>query len=271
MHLDMDGQAALSLAGDWVYKIGPALASLPPAPQHIDANQNYPSVLFNGMIAPVAPFAIKGAIWYQGESNSGRAAQYQKLLPAMIADWRAHWGEGNFPFYIVQLANWVPGGLAWPELQEAQALTAQNVPNSGMSVTNDIGNETDIHPKNKQEVGRRLALVALAKTYGKSVEYSGPMLKSVRRDGDKLRLTFSHANGGLVAKGSANVTGFEVAGVDGKFVAATASMDGDAVIVTSPDVATPTALRYAWAANPNANLYNKANLPASPFRAEVKR
>lgn len=271
MHLDAAGQTALSLAGDWTYKIGPALASLSPVPQRIDANQNFPTVLFNGMIAPVAPFGIKGAIWYQGESNAGRAAQYQKLLPAMIGDWRAHWGQGNFPFYIVQLANWAPGGGGWPELQEAQALTAQTVPNTGMSVTNDIGDAADIHPKNKQEVGRRLALVALAKTYGKSVEYSGPVLKTIRRDGARLRLTFSHTGGALVAKGSANVTGFEVAGPDGKFVGATAGIDGDSLVVTSPTVTNPVSVRYAWASNPTCNLYNKSGLPASAFRADVKR
>ena len=270
MHLDVTGQPAQSLAGDWTYKVGAALAALPPAPQHIDANQNYPTVLFNGMIAPVAPFGIKGAIWYQGESNAGRAAQYQKLLPAMIADWRTDWGEGNFPFYIVQLANYEPGGGAWPELQEAQSVIAQTVPNAGLSVTNDIGDAHDIHPKNKQEVGRRLALVALAKTYGKSVEYSGPALQSVKREGTMLRLSFGHTAGGLVAKGSANVTGFEVAGADGKFVAATAGIDGDAVTVTAPNVPDPVSVRYAWAPNPVCNLYNKAGLPASAFRASVK-
>lgn len=276
MHLDVEGRPAQPLAGAWTFKAGPALAGLTPAPQRIDGNQNFPSVLFNGMIAPVAPFGVKGAIWYQGESNVGRAAQYRTLLSAMIGDWRAHWGEGNFPFYIVQLANFnghpaEPSDDPWAGLQEAQQVVAQTVPNAGYSVTNDIGDAGDIHPKNKQEVGRRLALVALAKTYGKPVEYSGPQLKSVKRAGNTLRLSFTHLGGGLVARGSANVTGFAVAGPDGKFVWATAGIDGDTVVVSAPGVPNPVSVRYAWAANPICNLYNKAGLPASAFRAEVKR
>lgn len=270
MHLDVAGQPALSLAGDWVYKIGADMKSLPPFPSQMANNPNYPTVLFNGMIAPVAPFAIKGAIWYQGEANSGRAAQYQTLLPTMIGDWRAHFGEGDFPFYIVQLANWAPGGSAWPELQEAQALTGDRVRNSGYSVTNDIGDANDIHPKNKQEVGRRLALVALAKTYGQKVEYSGPVLKSVQGAGDHLRLTFTHLAGGLVAKGGGDVRGFEVAGADGKYASATGTIAGDTLLISAPGVSSPVSVRYAWAGNPVCNLYNKAGLPAGPFRATLK-
>jgi sialate O-acetylesterase len=224
------------------------------------------------MIAPLLPFAIKGAIWYQGESNADRAGQYRRLLPAMIGDWRARFGVGDFPFYIVQLAafqatNAEPRENSWAELREAQALTAKNVPNCGLALAIDIGNAADIHPKNKQEVGRRLALNALAKTYGKKVEYSGPWYRSMKVDGDKIRLSFDHVDGGLVAR-DGKLAGFAIAGEDHKFVWADAVIDGQTIVVSSPDVSQPAAVRYAWDINPVCNLYNQAGLPAVPFRTD---
>lgn len=233
-------------------------------------NPNQASVLFNGMIHPLIPLAIRGAIWYQGESNCGRAAQYQKLFPALICDWRRHWGQGDFPFLFVQLAPF-RYGRAHPEncaeLREAQRLTLQRVPNTGMAVTTDIGNVKDIHPKNKQEVGRRLALWALAKTYGQELVYSGPLYRSMAVEDGKIRIFFDYVNGGLVARGGA-LTHFTVAGKDGKFVPATAQIDGPTVVVSSPQVPEPVAVRFGWRDDAEPNLFNAAGLPASPFRTD---
>lgn len=236
-------------------------------------DQNTPTTLYNGMIAPVFPYGIKGAIWYQGESNAGRAFQYRTLLPTMIKDWRDRWAEGNFPFYIVQLANWQqpnpnPVEDAWAELREAQSLTAQHSPNTGIAVTIDIGDAGDIHPKDKQNVGKRLALAALAQTYGKKLEYAGPTYKSLKVEGDKIRLTFEHVGGGLVAKGGDTLKGFAIAGEDKKFVWADAKIEGNSIVVSSSQVSSPVAVRYAWHINPVCNLFNKADLPASPFRTD---
>lgn len=261
-----------SLAGEWRYKPAADLTKTGPPPQRVDNNPNYPTVLYNAMIAPLIPFAIKGVIWYQGESNAGRAYQYRKLLPTMIADWRGRWGLGDFPFLIVQLANFMappkePVEDAWAELREAQSMTAASVRNAGIAVAIDIGDAADIHPKNKQEVGRRLALVALAKTYGRHLEYAGPTYKSMSRHGNAIKLTFTHTEGGLVGKGG-KLQGFAIGGSDRKFVWADAEIQGNAVIVSSPLVEHPVAVRYAWAANPVCNLYNGAGLPASPFRTD---
>lgn len=237
---------------------------------------NSASRLWNGMIVPIVPFAIKGAIWYQGESNAGRAYQYRKLLPAMIKTWRDAWAEGDFDFYIVSLANFTnppqqPGDSDWAELREAQTMTAA-LPHNGQALAIDLadpGNPGDIHPKNKQDVGLRLALVAEAKTYGKAdVVYSGPQYNSMKADGDKIQLTFKQVNGGLVAKGGEPLKGFQIAGEDKKWHWADAKIDGESVIVSSADVSKPVAVRYAWANNPVANLYNKADLPAVPFRTD---
>lgn len=236
---------------------------------------NSASRLWNGMIVPIIPFAIKGAIWYQGESNAGRAYQYRKLLPAMIKTWRDAWGEGDFDFYIVSLANFTnapkdPGDSDWAELREAQTMTA-NMPHNGQALAIDLadpGNPGDIHPKNKQDVGLRLALVAEAKTYGKDVAYSGPEYASMKAEGDKIVLTFKQLNGGLIAKGGEPLKGFQIAGEDKHWHWADAKIDGDSVIVSSSDVPHPVAVRYAWANNPVANLYNKAGLPAVPFRTD---
>jgi len=240
-----------------------------PAPPH--QNPHCPAVLYNAMIHPLLPYAIRGAIWYQGESNAGRAYQYRELFPAMITDWRKVWGQGDFPFLFVQLANFMarknePADSAWAELREAQTMTLA-LPNCGMAVIIDIGEANDIHPKNKQDVGKRLAAWALGTTYGQKVCISGPLYESMSVQGGKVRLKFKHVCGGLVAKGD-KLTGFTIAGEDKKFVWADAVIDGDCVVVSSDKVAAPKAVRYAWADNPECNLYNKSDLPASPFRTD---
>jgi len=267
-----DGSASIPLTGNWLYKDSVALANTKPVPSKSD-NPNIVTVLYNGMIAPLVPFAIKGAIWYQGESNVGRAEQYTRLLSALIADWRARFGVGDFPFYIVQLANYMktnpePGDDAWAELREAQAIVSRKVTNSGLAVAIDIGETEDIHPKNKQEVGRRLALNALAKDYGKKVEYSGPVYRSMKADGGKIRIEFDHAEG-LNARGGGKVAGFAVADADKKWAWADASIAGSSVVVSSPAVGSPVHVRYAWGNNPVCNLYNSAGLPTAPFRTDA--
>jgi sialate O-acetylesterase len=226
-----------------------------------------PAALYNVMIAPLTPFAIRGVIWYQGESNDGpdRAPLYARLFQTMIRDWRNAWGEGDFPFLFVQIANWNTAAEdLWPEVRNAQrqALTLKN---TGMAVTIDIGDGVDIHPKNKQDVGLRLALAARAIAYGDKVEWSGPLYRQVTQEEHALRVWFDHA-GGLAAKG-AELTGFEVAGADGKYSAAEAKIEGSSVVVSSPAVQTPVSVRYGWATNPTCNLVNKEGLPASPFQA----
>ncbi len=272
MKLEIPGAEAVELGGAWRYAIGADLAKCPPLPARPSPNPNVPTVLYNAMISPLVPTGIKGAIWYQGESNAGRAKQYRRLLPALIGDWRARFGQGDFPFYIVQLANFQqrqdqPGESDWAELREAQAMTAATVPNSGLALAIDIGAENDIHPTNKQEVGRRLALVALERTYGEATISSGPVFASARQDGGAMRVKFTATGGGLVAKGG-ELHGFAIAGEDRKFVNAKAEIAGDEVVISSPEVPQPTAVRYGWAKNPNATLYNKADLPAVPFRTD---
>lgn len=234
-----------------------------------------PSGLYNAMIAPLVPYAVRGSIWYQGESNAGRAYQYRELLPAMIGTWRKAWGRSaeEFPFLIVQLANFTdppkePGDSDWAELREAQSMTAAQ-PGNGIALAIDIGEAKDIHPKNKQEVGRRLALVALHDVYGKTdLAYSGPAYDSMKVDGDAVRLTFKHADG-LAAKGGDALKGFAVAGEDHQWHWADAKVEGNQVVVHSDEVKHPVAVRYAWANNPEgANLVNGAGLPASPFRTD---
>ena len=265
--------ASISLAGIWRMRDSAPMSQLSSPPSPPDANNpNVATALYNGMIAPLLPFAIKGAIWYQGESNADRAWQYRRLLPAMITDWRRRFGVGAFPFYLVQLAAFQaaapePRENNWAELREAQAMTAKTLRNCGLAVAIDIGDAVDIHPKDKQDVGHRLALNALAQTYGKKVEFSGPWYRSMKIDGDKVHLKFDHTDGGLVAKGG-RLTGFAVAGADHKFVWAEAVIAGDTVVVTSPKVAQPVAVRYAWDINPACNLFNQSGLPAVPFRTD---
>jgi sialate O-acetylesterase len=234
-------------------------------------NPNQAAVLYNGMVAPIIPYGIRGAIWYQGESNHGRAAQYAKLFPAMIEDWRERFGQGDFPFLFVQLAPFQYGNedpRILPELWEAQTKTL-SLKNTGMAVTTDIATLNDIHPKNKQDVGKRLALWALANTYGKKdVVYSGPLYDSFDVEGSKVRLKFKHVDGGLVAKDDKPLSHFEIAGEDQKFVPAEAKIDGDSIVVSSDQVAKPVAVRFAWSKTAEPNLFNKAGLPASPFRTD---
>jgi sialate O-acetylesterase len=250
---------------------GAPIPTAPTVPDDPRRNPWRPSGLFNAMIMPLTPYAIRGVIWYQGESNSDRPAQYRKLFPAMIRDWRAAWEEGDFPFLFVQLANWgvYNPQLNWPELREAQLKTL-SLPKTGMAVTIDVGDGSDIHPKNKQEVGNRLALAAQAIAYGRDVIYSGPIYESMAVEGEKIRLRFKYVYGGLVAKNSpvSVLSGFEIAGDDHKFVAAEAKIDGDTVVVRSEKAPHPVAVRYAWGMNPRCNLYNRAGLPASPFRTD---
>ena len=226
--------------------------------------QNQPSSLYQGMIAPLIPYAIRGVIWYQGESNVGRHQQYRTLFPAMIRDWRKHWGQGDFPFLFVQLA---PYKGSSPELRDAQLYTWSATPNTAMVVITDLGDADNIHPTNKAPVGARLALAARALACGEKVEYSGPRFTALKIEGAKATLQFDHLGGGLVAKGG-DLRGFTIT-ADGKtFVPATASVEGDSVVVTAPSVPAPVAVRYAWANVPDCNLYNRAGLPASPFRTD---
>jgi sialate O-acetylesterase len=242
------------------------------------------STLYNGMIAPIVPYGIRGAIWYQGEANVGGAYTYRTLFPAMIANWRADWGQGDFPFGFVQIAPfgysdaWNASPAACAELWEAQRMTLYASPNTGMAVTVDLtagdmihpknGNFDGIHPKNKQDVGRRLALWALAKVYGRDVVYSGPITKSMIVEGNKIRLRFDHVGAGLVSRDGKPLIDFTIAGEDKKFVPAAATIDGDTVVVHSDQVATPVAVRYAWYDTATPNLSNKDGLPASPFRTD---
>ena len=235
-------------------------------------NPNQASVLFNGMVHPVIPFGIRGAIWYQGESNVSRAVQYRKLFPAMISDWRARFGRGDFPFLFVQLAPFNYGGenIALPELWEAQLATL-SIPNTGMCVTTDLSDIKDIHPRNKQDVGRRLALWALANTYGQSGRaHSGPLYESMAVEGSTVRLKFKHAESGLAARDAKDgeLTHFTIAGKDRKFVEAQASIEGGTVIVKSDQVPDPVAVRFAWQGSAEPNFFNGAGLPASPFRTD---
>ena len=229
-----------------------------------------PGSLYNAMIAPFTPFAIRGAIWYQGENNAvkNRSYVYRRLFQTMIQDWRRAWGQGDFPFLFVQLANFakLPPEVQWPELQEAQTMALQ-LRNTGMAVTVDIGNPTDIHPRNKQDVGLRLALAAEAISYGKKLVYSGPIFRQATREGDTMRVWFDHVGGGLAAKGG-DLKSFVIAGKDRKFVPAEARIENGTVIVRSPSVPEPVAVRYGWAASPECNLYNAEGLPASPFRSD---
>ena len=241
-----------------------ARPGIPAGPGHPHA----PSTLWNGMIAPIVSYAIAGAIWYQGETNGSRerAPVYHRLFSAMITDWRRAWGQGDFPFLFVQLANFgkVAGVSGWPELREAQLQTLR-LKNTAMAVTIDIGDSADIHPKNKQDVGLRLALPARALAYGEKLVHSGPLYRQQTIEDGALRLFFDHVGSGLVARGG-ELKGFEIAGADGRFVAATARIDGATIVLSSPEVPLPTQARYGWADDPVTTLANKEGLPASPFR-----
>jgi sialate O-acetylesterase len=229
-----------------------------------------PGGLYNGMIAPLVPAAFRGVLWYQGESNAGRAAEYRALFPAMITQWRRTWSRGDFPFYFVQLANYrVPSdatGQTYAFLREAQAQTLA-LPATGMAVTIDIGDPDNIHPGNKQEVGRRLAQMAAAQTYGQGGEFSGPVFASATREGATWRVKFIHADG-LGARGGP-IKGFTLAGIDRVFHPADARIEGDSLVLSAAAVPEPVAVRYAWANAPVATLGNAAGLPAAPFRTDA--
>lgn len=257
------------LAGDWQYRIA-SVESV----SNVGPN-SYPTLLYNAMLHPLIPFAIKGALWYQGESNAGRAYQYRKAFPLMITDWRKQWKQGDFPFYFVQLASFNSGGgnstkgSNWAELREAQTLTL-SLPNTGMAVTTDIGESNDIHPKNKQDVGKRLAAIALNKVYGKAILYSGPIFQSMQVNGNIAAISFTNPGSGLMLKaGSTVLEGFEVAGADKQFYPATAVIIGNKVMVSAVQVTDPVAVHYAWADDAGtANLFNKEGFPAAPFRTD---
>ena len=230
-----------------------------------------PSGLYNAMIAPLTPFAIRGVIWYQGETDAGRAGGrlYRRLFPALIQDWRRAWGQGAFPFLFVQLANYakVSETAQWPQLREAQMMTL-GLRSTGMAVTTDIGESNDIHPRNKQDVGARLALAARAVAYGHDIVSSGPIYRQVTAERGALRVWFEHLGGGLKSGGGGALSGFTISGSDRTFVAAQARMDGDTVVVSSSNVAEPAALRYNWENDPAGNLNNRSDLPASAFRTD---
>lgn len=265
------GTVEIPLAGEWSFSV----ENLSMSNAAVGPN-SYPTLLFNAMVNPLLNFAIEGAIWYQGESNAGRAYQYRTAFPLMIQDWRNHWKQGDFPFYFVQLASFNSAngdsrnGSTWAELREAQTMTL-SLPNTGMAVTTDIGEANDIHPRNKQDVGKRLAAIALNQTYGQKNVFSGPVYKSMITDGNKARVSFTHLGTGLVAKDKYGyLKGFEVAGADQKFHYAKAWIEGNEVVVSSEHVASPVAVRFGWADNPeDANLFNNEGFPASPFRTDT--
>ncbi len=244
---------------------GKALPRKPTAPMS-PAERGGPTGLWNTMISPLIPYAIKGAVWYQGEANASRGIQYRTLLPALINNWRTEFKQGDFPFLIVQIPGWKNH---FPELKEAQLLTWQKVKNTAMTVTYDLDDTLDVHPGNKQPVGERVALAARAVAYGEKIEYSGPIYQSMKVDGNKIILTFTHCGTGLVAKGAA-LKDFTISGADKKFVPAKAEIVKDKVIVSAEGIDDPVAVRAGWRFCPQMNLYNKEGLPASPFRTDVQ-
>lgn len=260
------------LKSDYTNACAQALAAAkptprPPAPPRDPIKSSgSPSTLFNGMLHPVIPYAMRGVIWYQGESNGSRAKEYRELFPSMITAWRALWGEGNFPFLYVQVA---PFKTMSPEIREAQFLSLAKTTNTAMAVITDHGDANDIHPREKEPVGQRLELGARALAYGQNIEYLGPIFKGVRFDRGQAILSFTHCGMGLVAKGG-ELKGFTIAGADKQFVPAKATIDGNTVLVYSPDISTPVAVRYGWENVPSVNLFNIAGLPASPFRTDVE-
>ena len=270
------GDSRIPLAGAWSYQPGPDLSAFP-QPSEVSKlinHPNTPTLLYNGMIEPLTRFRIKGVIWYQGEANAidNRAAQYRKLFPALIGDWRNHWGY-EVPFLFVQLAGYGhnksdPAEYSWADLREAQSMALSN-PATGMATAIDIGDENDIHPKNKQEVAHRLALAAANVAYGEEIVDSGPTFESMRVEGDHIRIKFSSLGGGLVVRDRYGYArGFEVAGADGRFRWAQARQDGNEIFVFSEAIRSPVAVRYDWCNTPDGNVYNKEGLPAVPFRTD---
>ena len=273
LRLVLGDQTSVPLAGKWKGRLSVDLRPPQPLPIGYENWPVIPSVLYEGMLAPIAPLSITGALWYQGEQNSERGYQYRKVLPVTIADWRKLYGQGDFPFYIVGLPAFghrspTPIDDAWAETRESQALTAATVPNSCIAVTIDTGDPDNLHPKDKRPVGERLALCALAQHYGKKVIDAGPTLASVERLPGSIRLHFAHADGGLIAKGG-KLEEFSISGDDRKWYWADAHIEDDTVVVSSPLVPSPKEVRYAWQSNPAATLFNGAGLPATPFRTDT--
>jgi sialate O-acetylesterase len=262
-----DGASKISLSGKWLYQ-----KDLETAFPKILNYQYYPTVLFNAMINPLIPYGIKGFIWYQGESNVQAAYNYRKLFPMLITDWRQRWQQGNLPFLFVQLANYMktkplPSESEWAELREAQTMSLSQ-PNTGMACIIDIGEANDVHPKNKQEVGRRLALIANKMVYKQECVASGPVYKNYREEGNRIRISFASIGSGLSTKEGKDVRGFAIAGKDQQFYWAKAIIEGNEVVIYSDKVAEPVAVRYAWADNPECNLINSEGLPVVPFRTD---
>jgi sialate O-acetylesterase len=264
---------SVSLAGEWKYKVSADAKNLINLGEDVRM-QNQPTTLYNAMIHPLLPLALKGVIWYQGESNADRAEQYQKLFPAMIQDWRKNFGQGDFPFYFVQLANYMkadtaPSQSKWAELREAQFKTL-SVSNTGMATAIDIGEALDIHPKNKQDVGLRLAIIALARDYGLNIPFENAVYESHQKQGQMLRLKFKNLYNKLICKDKYGyVKGFALAGADKKFYFAQGKVEGLELIVQASQVPDPQFIRYGWANNPeDINLYNGAGLPLLPFRTD---
>jgi sialate O-acetylesterase len=259
----VEATMSISLAGPWSYRVGLNLSDAPLPPTGVIGDVNTPTILWNAMLAPLAPYAIRGVVFYQGEANVHREQQYRALFPALITDWRRAWGQ-DLPFLFVQIA---PHQDMTPELRDAQLATVLHTPRTAMAVTIDVGDAKDIHPPHKQAVGARLALAARALAYGEKLEYAGPVFDAMKVKGARVTLTFTHLGGGLVAKGGP-LKGFTVAGTDGAFHPARAEIRGKAVVVIGDGVAEPVAVRYGWANVPDGNLFNKAGLPASPFRTD---
>ncbi len=262
-----DGATKISLAGQWAFS-----KETEPRFPTVHEYQHCPTFIFNAMVHPLIPYGIKGAIWYQGESNTWAAYHYRTLFPMLINDWRSRWKQGEFPFLFVQLANFKkkfaePTQSDWAELREAQAMTL-SLPNTGMACSIDIGEADNIHPLNKQDVGFRLALQANKIAYGQKVTASGPTFKSYQIENNKIKIWFANAEGGLKAADNKAIMGFAIAGADQQFHWAKATINGNTVILQSDKVANPVAVRYAWADNPDCNLVNKEGLPAVPFRTD---
>ena len=272
LRLVLGDGTVVPLAGEWKGAVSVDARPPQPLPMGFENWPVMPSVLNNGMLQPVAPLAISGVIWYQGEQNSGQAYQYRTLLPAMIGDWRKLFGQGDFPFYIVSLPAFMhhedhPVESTWAELREAQAMAAGSVRNAALAVTVDTGDPDNIHPADKEIVGERLAFCALARHYGEKIPFQGPTFKSFERLPGALKLRFDHADGGLVVKG-AKLGEFSVAGKDRQWHWADAKIEGNTIVVSSPMVPEPVAARYAWKSDPTATLYNGAGLLAVPFRTD---
>ncbi len=266
------GNDTIDLKGDWLYKVGYAAAPQRGFPPGINI-ANQPTALYNAMLAPVIPYSIRGFIWYQGESNTGRPEEYKKLQPTMVADWRSKWNQGELPFLYVQLpnfmdANYLPSESQWATFRNAQ-LACLTIPNSAMAVSIDLGEWNDLHPDRKKDIGDRLALAARKLAYGEKIVYTGPIYQSQRIDGNKIIVSFDLAGSGLVSNNEEELYYFSIAGADKKFVWAKARIEGNTVIVWNDAISNPLYVRYAWADNPDgANLYNKEGLPASPFTTE---